>query len=640
MDETVDVLLLGRTQASAVPARDLAAARRLTPWLCLLRTPESSLSPEIGDWGLSTLNCPDGKGDADRMLEEVRTALDHARLELFPHMDATPPREFPELWLANRVLNMDAETADHADLVDEMTSSLMRLPGAAAAGILLRNPSSEWTIHLCRRHTPASASFEEVHTRLVERSRQCVGREFEEGGASVCRKTLTSNGAVFPGERLWLPVPVATSGEVFGTVLVEFIGDIPDLLVNSSRLRLVVLALANVLKGREKRRFWLIRDPLTGCYNRRHLDQELDRLIEKTETKGVPFSMMLLDVDYFKPLNDIYGHRTGDECLERLVVKLLEVLRPGDSLVRWGGDEFLALFPDTASDEAAALARRIHSELREDRPIMGMHHKGITLSSGLLTHCGKGGGIRKDELIDKIDRALYESKRKGRDQFTVWKEAPDENFADLPLYHGRGTSREGEGIDHDCRLTLDALLAVLDAREFETALHCRRVARLVAYPLRRLGITGREYRDIVHGAMLHDIGKIAIPDRILHKEGPLTDHEKQVMRNHPRIGHRFIQSISAYNKAGEIILYHHENFDGRGYPRGLHGEEIPLGVRIFSPVDVYDTMRSNRVYKDAMSHEEAVEEIRANAGTQFDPRMVKLFLELIPELELLGFWQT
>lgn len=645
LDEPVDVLLVGRNCSPPVRAPELEEVRRLMPWVCLLRS-DGGDPPDPGTGGapLETVRAPGGAVAAEQVVAELNAALLAARRRLFQFIETTSLHDSPELRLVNRIMDVAFDKSDHVGLASELVAGMMEIPGVDMVGILVHKNPTGWIALLHSRDPRPAGVFDHLKEHLLERAEQFTGRKVEKEELELRH----SGGGVADGETVgkcsWMPVPVATAEEVFGVMLVEAGGGGLNIVEKLPFLYQAAHALANAMKGLEQMQELLIREPLTGCYNRRFMEEELNRLATLAEEKGQPFSMMLLDIDYFKQLNDAYGHRVGDECLQHIVRRLRGLTRPGDSLIRWGGDEFLLLFPDTGEEGARTFARRIHEEVRNDSRAAGSRNRKITLSSGVLTQPGGLRPYRRHELLEKVDRALYESKRKGRDQFTVWSEVPDKSLGQQPLLR-RGADRDdpelgGESLGREYQFALDALIAILDAREFETALHSKRVAKLVTYLLRKLGVTGREYRDVVHGAILHDIGKIAIPDHILHKNGPLTTHEWQIMRRHPEIGYRFIQSGPMFKKAGEIILYHHENFDGGGYPRGLRGEEIPLGVRIFSPVDVYDAMRSNRVYKDPMSRERATEEIRVNAGTQFDPRVVEVFLEVIPELENIGLWES
>ena len=188
------------------------------------------------------------------------------------------------------------------------------------------------------------------------------------------------------------------------------------------------------------------------------------------------------------------------------------------------------------------------------------------------------------------------------------------------------------------QFTLEAMVAMLDAREREISQHSKRVRDLTMALARHIGVESPELEEIGRGALLHDIGKIAIPDSVLQKPGALDGDEWDVMKNHPQIGFSFLASSAFLKTAGEIVLSHHEHFDGHGYPRGLKGEEICLGARIFAVIDAYDAMRSRRIYKTLMSAEDALKEITLKNGTQFDPMVVKAFIECQAQIEEIGHW--
>jgi len=195
-----------------------------------------------------------------------------------------------------------------------------------------------------------------------------------------------------------------------------------------------------------------------------------------------------------------------------------------------------------------------------------------------------------------------------------------------------------EEIKRSYEFMLEALVAMLDAREFETRQHSGRVRDLTLILAAHMQFDGAALKDIGRGALLHDIGKIGIPDAILLKPGAFTDDEWQVMKQHPKIGYNFLKNSAFLKNASEIVLEHHEHYDGTGYPRGLSGEQICLGARIFSVIDVYDALRSPRRYKKSMSVDEASEEIRSQSGSHFDPAIVKAFFECHEKIENTGMW--
>ena len=240
--------------------------------------------------------------------------------------------------------------------------------------------------------------------------------------------------------------------------------------------------------------------------------------------------------------------------------------------------------------------------------------------------------VRADQLLAVLDRALEYSRLKSENQ------RYQSHLEEMVKEKSTALRDALAEIRQSYEFTLEAMVALLDARESNTHQHSLRVRLLAVIIAQELGLSQSELDDISHGALLHDIGKIAIPDAILLKPGPLTDEERAVMRQHPEIGHRILSSSKYLERAAEIVLQHQEHFDGSGYPRGLKGTEITLGARIFAVVDAYDAMRSDRVYRKAMTRAKATDEIRRHAGGQFDPQIVEAFLRCQNELEKAGNW--
>lgn len=232
-------------------------------------------------------------------------------------------------------------------------------------------------------------------------------------------------------------------------------------------------------------------------------------------------------------------------------------------------------------------------------------------------------------FIDRTQRYIYLGLTGGLallylGLFTIVKRGADTVARQQGELHLRA-----EDLQEAYQATLEALSGALDLRDHETEGHGRRVTRLAVALAQELGYPEKELDSLVYGAMLHDVGKIGIPDDVLLKPGPLTPEQWEIIRKHPSLGYRVLSKIKFLNGAAEIVRAHHERYDGKGYPRGLAGEKIPLGARIFAVVDAYDAMTCDRPYRKALPHEEAIAELKRNAGTQFDPRVVKTFLRLV-----------
>jgi diguanylate cyclase (GGDEF)-like protein len=348
-------------------------------------------------------------------------------------------------------------------------------------------------------------------------------------------------------------------------------------------------------------------DPLTGLGNHRHFHERLQRELTTAEEQGATLSLCLVDIDDFKSVNDRFGHPVGDRVLGQVASRL----RQGGESFRLGGDEFAVLLPGLDERAAIAVARSIvervgAAQLEQVGP--------LTVSAGVASFPAQGVG--RDELIRLADSALYWAKEDGKNRARTYESTQIElkqlqTLADSP--------------DRAARYRAAASLAkAVDARDAYTGSHSERVAELAARIAQRLGMPEPQVELTRLAASLHDLGKLAIPEEILRKPSALNESEQLVLQRHPQIGHRMLESLGV-EPIAEWVLHHHERWDGDGYPNRLRGEEIPLGARIIFVADAYDAMTSERVYRESLSQEEALEELERCAGTQFDPAIVEAF---------------
>ena len=346
-------------------------------------------------------------------------------------------------------------------------------------------------------------------------------------------------------------------------------------------------------------------DPLTGLGNHRHFHERLQRELVAAEEASMPLSLCLIDVDDFKRINDQHGHPAGDRVLSQVAARL----RQGGEAFRLGGDEFAVLLPDhdepTALETATSIVERLRS-MELDRS------ERITVSAGLATFPVQGVG--RDELIRLADSALYWAKEHGKNRVRIYRPEVVE-LAELKKL-------ASSGADRAARFRAAASLAkAVDARDVYTGSHSERVSDLAARVAERMGLAQEIVELTRLAASLHDLGKLAIPEEILRKPGPLTDPERLVLERHPQIGYRMLESLGV-DPVAEWVLHHHERWDGTGYPDGLHEEDIPLGARIIFVADAFDAMTNDRVYQGKLSVGAALDELERCAGTQFDPYAV------------------
>jgi diguanylate cyclase (GGDEF)-like protein len=354
-------------------------------------------------------------------------------------------------------------------------------------------------------------------------------------------------------------------------------------------------------------------DPLTGLGNHRHFHERLQRDLDKAQADGVPLTLCLLDIDNFKQINDRYGHPVGDRVLAQVAARL----RQGGEAFRLGGDEFALLLARRDEHEALSIATSIIERVAET----DCEHGGrVSISGGIATY--PQHGVERSELVRVADSALYLAKEHGKNRVRVYR--PD-------LLELAELRRLAEGPDRAARLRAAASLAhAVDARDAYTGSHSYMVGELAARVAVRMGLEGDQVELARLAGSLHDLGKLAIPEEILRKPGPLNEAERLVLERHPQIGFRMLDSLGV-EPVATWVLHHHERWDGDGYPERLGGDRIPLGSRILLVADAYDAMTTDRIYRSRLSHERAMAELERCAGTQFDPDVVSAFMEEFDE---------
>jgi len=395
-------------------------------------------------------------------------------------------------------------------------------------------------------------------------------------------------------QNVWLGVPLKVEDRVIGAMAVQSYTN-PNI-YHEEDIKIMEFVSSQVATAierkqtEEKIKYLSFHDSLTGLYNRAYFEEELERY---NFPRYYPLSIVMLDVNGLKVINDTFGHSEGDQLLKHLSQVLTSVSRQGDILARIGGDEFAILLPSTSIEEAHNFCERIKQACQQDKiePI----YLRLNISLGHTTQEGE----YKDTatLLKEVDKKMYQDK----------------------LFNGK--SRE--------KHFLEAFRIILAERDPHTSDHARRLQELALSLGKRVGLTEYQLGNLKLLALLHDMGKIGIPDSILFKTHILTPLEWEKMREHSRIGYRMAKNIPDFAPIAQEILYHHEYWDGTGYPEGLKGEKIPLLSRIISIVDTYDVMQSRRPYKGPLSKAEALKEIKRCAGTQFDPQLVEIFLKIV-----------
>ncbi len=335
-------------------------------------------------------------------------------------------------------------------------------------------------------------------------------------------------------------------------------------------------------------RFLSYHDALTGLFNRRYIEEMMSRIDAEGQA---PVSIIMADVNGLKITNDVFGHKVGDTLLKNVADLMKACGKERHVVARWGGDEFVILMPDAPLKEAEAVVKKI----KDARIVIENGNLLLSLSLGCACKTGAQGSL--ETAMQRAEEYMHHQK----------------------LLDGKSYRNA----------IISTLLATLYEKSNETEEHSKRLEKHCHDIGRRLGLSSKELDGISLLALLHDIGKVGIDPNILRKPDALTPAEREEMKHHPEIGYRIAQATPELAVVADLILSHHERWDGTGYPRRLAGAEIPLPCRILAVVDVYDAMTNDRVYRMAKSREAAICELRQNAGTQFDPDIVALFIELL-----------
>ncbi len=360
-----------------------------------------------------------------------------------------------------------------------------------------------------------------------------------------------------------------------------------------------------------------ITDPLTGLYNHRYFHDRLAEEVESALRLGEDLSVVVMDIDDFGHINALHGHSEGDRFLAMLAERMCAAVSEDCVVARIGGDEFAAILPQTGVLDAAVFSQRLVDMIE----IEGGVRRGPASASAGVASLPEHATSASD-LFRLADCAMLWAKERGKNQVVVFETG---RVPDL-------TSRERiESLERQSRLSsVRALAAAVDARDPATRFHSQNVAVLAIRLGQKLGLDSEHVRFIGQAALMHDVGKIAVPDSVLGKPGPLTLEERQKVQEHPILGER----VLAATELRQILPWvrsHHEWWDGSGYPDGLRGESIPLEARVLSLCDAYDAMISDRPYRNALSHAAAVQEIDLHMGTQFDSYLADLFITMVSE---------
>jgi diguanylate cyclase (GGDEF)-like protein len=368
-------------------------------------------------------------------------------------------------------------------------------------------------------------------------------------------------------------------------------------------------------------------DRLTGVANRQALLAALFSEVERASRYDRSLSVAFVDIDHFKAVNDNYGHHVGDVVLRGVAQTIAANLRASDMIGRYGGEEFMLILTETGVEEGAVLTEKLRTLVqRQHFTVEGNPALAVTISIGIAG--GSGQQLRMETLVRDADAAMYSAKSLGRNQTYIFSEPDDDARVPRAPISAAGRARAVEIGQLARAAATAALTSVLSPLPHYRGQPSALIASIVVALARQLQLPEVEIDRLRVAALLHDVGKVAVPEEILEKPSALTSAEWRTVVQHPRIGQVILEQAAALRDAVPIILHHHERFAGHGYPFGLRAQEIPLGARIVAIADAYDAMIHDRPYKRAITHAQAIEELRRHAGTQFDPELVDLFCDL------------
>lgn len=433
---------------------------------------------------------------------------------------------------------------------------------------------------------------------------------------SGSRKFWTGDMHIKQGVRSIVYLPLIAKGEPIGGLVIG--SRKPDAYTKEQVLLLERLA-AQIAVPVENSRLYARAeqrarvDEVTGLFNRRHFDERLKQEIDLRQRYGGTFSLILLDLDLFKAYNDVHGHAAGDKLLAEVGKIIQRSVRSTDLAFRYDGDEFAILLPQTDSGAAFVVAERIRGRIAQE---MSKVDPRITASIGLATW--PNDGVMPDGLLSAADKALYYAKKTGGDRTCVVSRILSAAVGSIPE----------SASDKEALNVIYALAATIEAKDRYTYGHSRKVSNYAVALAEKLNLPPEKVAVISTAALLHDIGKIGIPDEVLNRPGALDAQAWEMVRAHPKLSTTIVSHVLDLVSCVPAILHHHERWDGTGYPTGLKGENIPIEARILAIADAFDAMTSSRPYRGALSYQQAIAELKRCSGSQFDPQLVEAFLPI------------
>lgn len=503
-----------------------------------------------------------------------------------------------------------------------------------------------------------------------------IGHVARNGHMALFRAGSSADSALkplLPDSVAAIALPVFYAEQLHGILYIESSTPVDfseeEVLLLRTLADLIAGALHNALSF-QRAQEQAITDGLTGVKTHRFFMEALSSEWKRSTRAARAFALVLMDLDRFKFVNDFYGHLEGDLVLQRVGQILETNCRRSDVVARYGGDEFVILMPETTMEHARQLASKLRGWVSAD-PLL--REKNISASFGIA--CYPLHGSSPQELIQVADASMYLSKHQGGNAVSTadhfdpneakkWKRDVLEAYLGVTLKRLFSTGPEAfeeiyqrlrqfteslSATEPDSKSlvshsegrhalpqavldTVTSLAYAIDAKDHYTQGHSQKVAAYAALIAEAMGMADAEVEEIRLGAVLHDIGKVGIPEHILNKNGPLNPEEWETMKSHVGFGAKILDPLTPLARIREMVLHHHEFFDGSGYPNALSGESIPIGARIIAVADAYDTITSDRTYKKARTAPDALSELERCANAQFDGSIVEVFVRAMRTL--------
>ncbi len=390
-----------------------------------------------------------------------------------------------------------------------------------------------------------------------------------------------------------------------------------------------------VKSNKQLKRLTLI-DSHTGLYNHRYLEEAIERELYRARRYGNPLSVIMLDIDYFKSINDVYGHQFGDLILKQFAKLIRSMVRRYDIIVRFGGEEFIIVSPGAAGSTALSLGQRILETINLHRFGNKKHAIKLKVSIAVSSY-PETDAVKGMDLIDMADQILNKVKEyggnkvytiedvKAKKRVPLKKESESADVKVLKTKIERLNKRASQSLVE----AIFAFAKTIELKDHYTGEHGEKTVYYATEIAKKLKLPPDEIERVREAAILHDLGKIGISEKILLKKGPLTKSEFEAIKKHPQIGVDIIRPIQFLHSIIPLMFYHHERWDGKGYPMKLKGKEIPIGARIIAIADAFQALSSDRPYRKAYSIEEAIKIVEKDSGSHFDPLVVRAFLEIM-----------